>query len=623
MQQLFAAFLNHLTFLAVLLPVVGVLLTLASHALGPAVVRRTALTNVVLSILLVLLIVQQYEPFRLNNDFQPQTTQMVSHLSWFESPNSSVVSRTLDVNQSPMVESGRISVFFSVGMDGVSLWFVVLTPLLLVPAICIGPPEGRSATLFYSLLLLLEAFVTGMLTAQDVVTFYVCLEASMVPLFLLMGNWGGYGRSASAQKFFVYHLAGGLLILLALLTMVVSHQWVIAAIQPLDSEQTFSIVELTRGISDLYSETNVTHSAHLASVSFLNHVTPWVVCGLIIGFAIRAAAVPFHTWLSGTILESPSALNVVLGGIGLKVGIYGIVRFVVPLADPLPDVLLPICQTIAVTGAVYAGLLTLAQSDLRKLAAYACVSHTCLASASLFSLSHLGIAGGMLFAICQGACMGGLIYLIHLLARRFGTSEMLGISGLNQHYPRLSAFFLILLLASIGLPTFPPVIMMMTTLFASRVMIAGWSIVSFLLLAWTFLWTYQRLFAGTAREPRPPLGFAVSSKLEDLLDAVSNEMTSHADVVQPSIPETISFSQFRRTDLTWKECVTLVPLLCFVACVLFVPQFFVDRMTPSIDVLMGYDSTEDATKSPLRNQASIVVPDQDCIVRTSKFEKQE
>ena len=309
-------------------------------------------------------------------------------------------------------------------MDGISLFLVLLTvgmaPFVL--ASTFGEIQKRVKELAIALLAL-ETAMIGVFVALDLFLFYVFWEAMLIPMFLLIGVWGGERRRYAAIKFFLYTMAGSLLMLLAIL---VSYQ---------QGEGTFSIPELTRRLP----EVDQTRQAIL-------------FFGFAIGFAIKVPMFPFHTWLPDAHVEAPTAGSVVLAGVLLKMGTYGFVRFAIPFFPWAAHRYQGLMMGLAAVGIVYGALLALAQTDLKKLIAYSSISHLGFVVLGLFSLTTLGITGGVFQMIGHGLSTGALFLLVGVLYSRHHDRDLRSYGGLAKTAPNFSALFFIILLASIGLP---------------------------------------------------------------------------------------------------------------------------------------------------------------------------
>src|SRR5579872_133825 len=350
--------------LMVLLPLVGAGLVLLAARQGREQVRRFALVAVVLTFALSLIVVANYDPDRRDASGRPQLIQMQTNLPWV----GSIDAQGKYIGPGPDIQ-------FALGVDGLSLWLIGLSALLMIPSVLVSWEAVRDrAAAFYALMLVLEAGLIGVFAAQDIILFYVFFEFTLIPLFFMVGIWGGHDRRFAARRFFIYTLAGSLLTFLGLLFIVLAYSWISPG-----HELTFSIPTLTEGISRL------THTDPLAA-RFWSDVGPWIFLALFAGFAVKVPLFPVHTWLPLAHVEAPTAGSVLLAGVLLKIGSYGFLRFALPL---VPDASLalgaPLIGTLAVIGILYGAWCAYAQDDFKKLVAYSSVSHLGYCMLGLFA----------------------------------------------------------------------------------------------------------------------------------------------------------------------------------------------------------------------------------------------
>jgi NADH-quinone oxidoreductase subunit M len=391
-----------------------------------------------------------------------------------------------------------IDIRFSVGLDGLGVWLFGLSALLFVSAVLVSweAIEDR-APLFYAMLLLLEFGCLGVFAARDIILFYVFFEFTLIPLFFLIGIWGSEQRRHAAIKFFLFTLAGSMLTFLGLLAIVLwDYQH--------NGEHTlrFSIPALVRGLAD--------------------HPLPlnWqilVFLALFAGFAIKVPLFPLHTWLPLAHVQAPTAGSVILAGILLKIGVYGFLRFSVPmLPEATATCMLPL-MWLSVAGIIYGALVALAQSDMKRLIAYSSVSHLGFCMLGLFALNPAGVQGSVLQMVNHGLSTGALFALVGMIYERYHTRQIADLSGLAARLPWLAFFMVLFTFSSIGVPglngfagefliligTFqrawadaPP---LLTT---QLVTIAVLAVSGVVLGAWYMLWLVQRMFFGPLKEPQ-------------------------------------------------------------------------------------------------------------------------
>ncbi|MBI1368578.1 MAG: NADH-quinone oxidoreductase subunit M [Planctomycetes bacterium] len=351
----------------------------------------------------------------------------------------------------PWVE--MLGVRLSFGIDSVALWLVLLTAVLM-PITILGSfgddTRGRTRE-FYAWLLVLESALLGVFTATDVILFYVFFELTLVPLFFLIGIFGSGNRHYAAMKFFVFTLTGSLLTLAAVIYVAYFN-----AAQT--GFWTFNIPQLTEAAKAM---SNVNVTIHIPAILSWLPLVPaqidttaqhLVLAGLLCGFAVKVPLFPVHTWLPLAHTEAPTAGSVVLAGVLLKLGGYGLYRFALPMA---PVAVLDMAPTIAVfciIGIIYTALICWVQSDVKKLVAYSSVSHMGFCILGLFALNTAGVGGSVMYMINHGLSTGALFLCIGMIYNRFHTREMAELGGLGKRMPVWSSFFVFFCFASVGLP---------------------------------------------------------------------------------------------------------------------------------------------------------------------------
>jgi NADH-quinone oxidoreductase subunit M len=452
---------------------------------------------------------------------------------------------------------GNTGVQFYVGVDGLNVWLVLLTALLLVPSVLISwnSIEERIPE-YYAWLMVLEAGMLGVFLAFDIVLFYVFFELTLVPLFFLIGIWGGPQRQYAARKFFVYTLAGSLFTLLGVLGMAVT-TWPGWPEQAGPRKITFSIPELVqqadthrnrlqddlarkreekpkvvarlaavkeKPVTDEKEQTERVNNAERALAGAENALSRaegawsqwrrlqfWVFVALMAGFAIKVPLVPVHTWLPLAHTEAPTAGSVLLAGVLLKIGCYGFLRLCLPLA---PEASLtfgsPLIGVLAVIGIIYGAFCALGQHDFKKLVAYSSVSHMGFCMLGLFAATEVGLAGGILQMINHGLSTGALFLLVGMLYERYHTRKMADYGGMGARLKLLATFFVFITLTSIGLPGlngFVGEMLVLVGIYGSPVPFIDGRFLSVLAIsgvvlgAWYMLTLVLKIFFGPVREP--------------------------------------------------------------------------------------------------------------------------
>jgi len=336
----------------------------------------------------------------------------------------------------------ELGIRYFVGLDGISLALVLLTTFL-VPVVLLACwndiDHSRRSWIFF--VLALETGMLGAFASLNLFAFYVFWEAMMVPMYFIIGIWGGARRIYAALKFFLFTLFGSLLMLVAMLALV-----------HLNFEQAgvlnFDLVAGPLGQGLPLIETVV---PRLGEAPWWQ-TQRWLFLGFAIAFAIKVPLVPFHTWLPDAHVEAPTGGSAILAGVLLKMGTYGYLRFALPLFPTAALALLPWLLGVAALGIVYGSLLALVQQDVKKLVAYSSIAHLGFVSLGIFSLDLHGIVGSVVAMVSHGLVTGGLFLLVGFIYERRGTRELSALGGLAKPMPVYAAFFAVVVMASIGLP---------------------------------------------------------------------------------------------------------------------------------------------------------------------------
>src|SRR5205085_870639 len=383
-----------------------------------------------------------------------------------------------------------LGVKYSFGIDGISLLLILLTTLTGLIAIysSFSAIDHRHKE-YYVLLLLLQTGMIGTFCALDFFLFYVFWEIMLVPMYFIIGIWGGPRKLYAAIKFFLYTLAGSVLMLLSILALYFFNDGGIAFlnIHGLGNPATFSVLQ--------YHEIG-----HLipASLQF------WIFLGFFFGFAIKVPMFPFHTWLPDAHVEAPTAGSIILAAILLKMGTYGFVRFALPiLPDGTKQWLWPIV-ILSLIGIIYGALVSLVQKDMKKLVAYSSVSHLGFVMLGMFALNPMGLKGSVLQMINHGISTGALFLLVGIIYERRHTRMISEYGGLAKQMPMYATLFLIAALSSMGLPALNGFIGEFTILLGAANRSIVWAVlgaVGIVLGAAYLLWLYQRVFWGPLDNP--------------------------------------------------------------------------------------------------------------------------
>jgi len=330
------------------------------------------------------------------------------------------------VEKLPWIPS--IGVQYLLGVDGISALLVLLTTLLGQVAILSSwSAVQERVRAYYVFLLLLQTGMIGVFCALDMFLFYVFWEVMLVPMYFLIGIWGGQRRLYAAIKFFLYTLAGSVVMLLGILALY------------------FHAKTLPE-----YAATGSFDYTVWLRMGIPQDLQFWVFLAFFLGFAIKVPMFPFHTWLPDAHVEAPTAGSVILAGVLLKMGTYGFVRFSLPLLPQATLDAVPWMAALSIIGIVYAGLVTLVQKDMKKLVAYSSVSHLGFVMLGMFALNPLGLEGSVLQMVNHGLSTGGLFLVVGMLYERRHTREIAQFGGLAHVMPVYASFTLVIFLASVG-----------------------------------------------------------------------------------------------------------------------------------------------------------------------------
>lgn len=319
---------------------------------------------------------------------------------------------------------------FSLGADGVSFALILLT--LLLGPVCVACSftaiTDRVKT-YYSWLLILQAAMTGVFAAQDLILFYTCFEFTLIPMFILISLYGSTNRRAAAIKFFLYTFTGSIIALAGFVFLAYTHSRTMGGVWSYD------IATLTKTAATLPLDTQ-----------------KWVLLALMLGFAVKIPLFPFHTWLPLAHTEAPTAGSVILAGVLLKLGTYGLFRFALPMAPEAVVHFAPFLAGLCIVGILYGGLICWVQQDVKKLVAYSSVAHLGFCILGLLALNNIGIRGAVLYMINHGLSTGGLFLLIGMMYERYHTRDMREVGGLAAKMPIWATFMVFFAMASVGLP---------------------------------------------------------------------------------------------------------------------------------------------------------------------------
>ncbi|MEA2274311.1 MAG: NADH-quinone oxidoreductase subunit, partial [Solirubrobacteraceae bacterium] len=387
-----------------------------------------------------------------------------------------------------------LGVQYHFAIDGIALLLILLTTLTGCIAIYSSfDAINHRQKEYYVLLLLLQTGMIGTFCALDFFLFYVFWEVMLVPMYFIIGIWGGTRKLYAAIKFFLYTLAGSVLMLLSILALYFFNDGGIPFlnIKGLGNPQTFDVLQYH----------NIGHLIP-PSLQF------WIFLGFFFGFAIKVPMFPFHTWLPDAHVEAPTAGSVILAAVLLKMGTYGFIRFALPILPDGTKQLLPVIVALAIIGIIYGALVSLVQKDMKKLVAYSSVSHLGYVMLGMFALNPMGLRGSVLQMINHGISTGALFLLVGMIYERRHTRMIADYGGLAKQMPMFAALFLIAALSSMGLPALNGFIGEFTILLGvanstayGTIAYAVIAAIGIVLGAAYLLWLYQRVFWGPLDNP--------------------------------------------------------------------------------------------------------------------------
>jgi NADH-quinone oxidoreductase subunit M len=429
----------------------------------------------------------------------------------------------------PWIQVAGWNIHYYVGVDGLSILLVLLTtfltPISILSTWTAIEERVKDFMLFF---LLLEVGMSGVFLAQDLFLFYIFWEFTLVPMYFLIGIWGGPRRIYAAIKFFLYTMAGSILMLLAILWLGIN-------------QGTFSVPEL------------------MDKGGIPADIQLWLFLAFAAAFAIKVPMWPLHSWLPDAHVEAPTAGSVILAGVLLKMGTYGFLRFNLPLFPEAAKQAAPWIALLAVIGIIYGAWVSYAQKDVKKLVAYSSVSHLGFVMLGLFALNAQGIQGGILQMINHGLSTGALFLLVGMIYEQTHTREIAVYGGLWKITPIFGSIMLIVSLSSMGLPGLNGFVGEFTILlgaFGSQAIgspwFAGVAALGVIMAAIYILTMFQKMFLG-------PEG------------SIVEEVKKHGHALR---------------DLNWREIVTMVPLLVFIFWIGLYPRPFFELMAPAVEKLL-------------------------------------
>lgn len=415
---------------------------------------------------------------------------------------------------------------YNVGVDGISLWLVMLTTFIMpITILSTWNSVKKNTKGFMAMLLLLQTGMLGAFISLDLFLFYIFWELMLIPMYFLIGIWGGANRIYAAVKFFIYTAVGSLLMLVGIIFV---YYYAIQSGAPVSGF----------GVQEFY-QLNIPYNAQF-----------WLFLAFGFSFAIKVPMFPLHTWLPDAHTEAPTAGSVILAAVLLKMGTYGYIRYAMPLFPEALQTFIPFLAFLSVVGIIYGSLVAMMQEDVKKLVAYSSVAHLGFVMLGLFALNMQGMAGGMIQMINHGISTGALFLIVGFLYERRHTRQISEFGGLAGKMPIFATIFLIITFSSIGLPGtngFVGEFLALMGAFESDLRwYAVFATTGVILAAVYMLWVYQRIMFGKVTNP-------------------ANENIK---------------------DLSPREIVIMLPLLLFVFWIGIYPNTFFDKMNPALEQLL-------------------------------------
>ena len=421
----------------------------------------------------------------------------------------------------------NLGISYQLGIDGISLFLVLLTTFLSV--LCIYGSFGvvkEKLKGYMFCMLFLETGMLGVFCALDLFLFYVFWEVMLIPMYFIIGVWGGPRRIYAAVKFFIYTMVGSVLMLVAIIYLYL-HGFE-------DGGRTFDLLILME----------------TAPKAFALQAQMWLFAAFALAFAIKVPMFPFHTWLPDAHVEAPTAGSVILAGVLLKMGTYGFIRFCIPLFPQAAKEFVPLISVLAIIGIIYGAMVCMVQKDLKKLVAYSSVSHLGFVMLGLFTLNPQGMVGGVIQMVNHGLSTGALFFLVGVIYERRHSRMIADFGGLARRMPRYATVFMIVALSSLGLPGlngFVGEFLILLGAFKANQVYAIFAASGVILAAIYLLWMYRRVFFG-------------------ILDKEENK---------------------KLTDLNLREYLVFVPLLILIVWLGVYPYPFLIRIGPAVEKVLN------------------------------------
>ncbi len=453
------------------------------------------------------------------------------------------------------VLSDTFGIAWRVGVDGISLWMIVLTGLLMTLSIAASKSITDRPKQYMVAMLVLEAGLLGVFLSLDLLLFFAFFEIVLVPMYLLIGIWGGKNRAYASIKFVLFTAFGSIFLLVGIIVLALQAGDAVGTVTSFDFRTMLSL--------DLSSTMQL-----------------WLFLAFGIAFAIKVPIFPFHTWLPDAHTEAPTAGSVILAGVLLKMGAYGFLRFNLTLFPEASVDLAEIIGIIGVIGIVYGAAVAIVQPDVKRLVAYSSVSHMGFVMLGIFALTSQGLTGGVFVMLSHGLITGALFLLIGMIYERRHTRLIADYGGLAKVMPIYAGIFLFMTFAAVGLPGLSGFVGEFAVLLGSYLsfpvlaILAGSGVI---LAAVYMLWAYERIFTGPLTNPK-------------------NEGLS---------------------DLDFREIAILVPLILIIVGIGVYPKPVMDRIEPSVEIILDRIEATTDYEAPEFGRVDEIVDPRDVVIEST------
>ena len=462
----------------------------------------------------------------------------------------------------------EFGVRFSLGVDGIALVMIaliaVLVPIVLGASWEDRLPPGRSIAGFFALVLVMQSLMVGVFAATDVFLFYVFFEAMLVPMYFLIGRFGGPRRQYASMKFFLYSLLGGLVMLASVIGLFVT------GADRLGGNGTFDWLTLQSIAGDVPKSTQI-----------------WLFLGFFVAFAIKAPLVPLHTWLPDAGAEAPVGAGVLLVGVLDKVGTFGFLRYCLPLFPAASRELAPYVLVLAVAGVLYGALVAIGQSDMKRFVAYTSVAHFGFIALGVFAFSTQAHAGAVLYMVNHGISTGMLFIVVGMVIARGGSRLIEDYGGVAKLAPLLAGVLLVAGLSALALPgmnSFVSEFLVLIGSFPRQPVYTVLATVGIIFAALYVLWVYQRVATGPVRGAAVlPAGAAATAPGATAAGPTAGATDATGGVADRAEPPA---ARPRFPDLSRREILVLAPLVALIVGLGVYPKPVLDVITPSVNATM-------------------------------------